>query len=368
MKIAFLAGYNSIHTVRWVNSLSERGNDVYLFTLHRKGDVLDSRVKKIILPILPPAGYYLNLPFIRYHLRKIQPDILNAHYASGYGTLGRLSGFSPYILSVWGSDVYDFPHSSESNHKLIVKNILSAQMVCSTSHAMAKVTKTLCPDLTAIHVTPFGVDTEIFYPDVSFKDKSTFTVGTVKNLKEKYGIDILIRSFAKTRRKVNKINPELAQKMRLLIVGEGTIKEDLIQLAAEEGISKITDFKGSVPYDRVPEFLNKMNIFAAFSRSDSESFGVAIVEASSCGIPVAVSDADGPSEVVVNNKTGLIVPREDVEASSEALFRLIQDFSFRKKLGDAGRSHVINNFSWDKSLDTMVNIYKLVLDSKTKQH
>ena len=196
MKIAFLAGYNVIHTVRWVNSLCERGHDVHLLSLHRKGDKLDPRVKKIHFPFSPPAGYYLNAPFVRAYLRKIKPDLINAHYASGYGTLGRLSGFHPYILSVWGSDVYDFPNYSARNRKLVMKNLLAADMVCSTSHAMAKVTKELCPDLTDIHITPFGVDTRKFIPDPLPEKVDHITIGTVKRIEGKYGVDILIRAFA----------------------------------------------------------------------------------------------------------------------------------------------------------------------------
>ncbi len=361
MKIVFLAGYNVIHTVRWVNSLCERGHEVHLLSLHRKGDTIDPRVKKIIFPFPPVAGYYLNMPFIRYYLRKIKPDLVNAHYASGYGTLGRLSGFHPYILSVWGSDVYDFPHHSAGNRRLVVKNLMSADMVCSTSHAMAKVTRNLCPRQKKISITPFGVDIIKFKPDSKQGSNTTLTVGTVKQLKNKYGIDILIRSFAVMRRKIKDKHPELSEMLRLLIVGEGPDKDSLIELAEENGVGEVTRFEGAIPHAEVPSFLNKLDIYAALSRLDSESFGVAILEASACGLPVVVSDVDGPSEVVNTDETGIIVPREDVMASADALKKLVMNNRLRDRLGAAGRTHVVRNYDWEKSVDLMESIYKGVV-------
>ena len=109
LKIALLAGISSIHTTRWANALAERGYDIHLLTQHRGGDVVSANVKLHYLPFQGNKGYFLNVPFLRVLLRKLKPDLLHTHYASGYGTLGRLSGFHPYLLSVWGSEVCDFP-------------------------------------------------------------------------------------------------------------------------------------------------------------------------------------------------------------------------------------------------------------------
>jgi len=356
MKIVLLSGYSAIHTVRWANGLCLRGHDVYLLSLHRHGDTLDPRVKLILFPFPPPVGYYLNVLFVRYMLKKIKPDIVNAHYASGYGTLGRLCNFHPYVLSVWGSDVYDFPHNSVRNRRLVVKNLKSADMVCSTSHAMAKVTKKLCPELQEICITPFGVDTDTFCPAGTGAGENTITIGTVKTLNHKYGIDILIRAFAEMRESISRGDSALADMLRLLIVGEGVDRDDLVQLAESSGIGAVTQFAGSVPYSKVPEYLNKIDIYAAFSRL--ESFGVAIIEASSCGVPVIVSDVDGPSEVVISGKTGLIVQRENVQESAAALEKLVRDKGLRQQFGSGGRVHVQTLYDWEKSLEIMENVYE----------
>lgn len=358
MKIAFLAGYNVIHTVRWVNSLAEHGHEVHLLSLHRGQEKLHPKVKKVVFPFPPPYGYYLNVPFLRYYLSRVKPDVLNAHYASGYGTLGRLSCYQPYVLSVWGSDVYDFPQYSARNRNLVVKNLKSADVVCSTSHAMAKFTRGLCPDLEDISITPFGVDIDTFSPPIHPPKSDYITIGTVKKLEKKYGIDVLLRSFAVMREKVALQSQALADQLRLLIVGGGSEEENLIKMAKDLKISDVTCFSGVVPYNKVPSMLNQMDVYVALSRLDSESFGVAIIEASACGIPVVVSDVDGPCEVVNNHETGIIVPREDVSISAAALQSLVEGSALRLRLGQAGRAHVVENYDWDKSVLILDDIYQ----------
>ncbi len=365
MKIVFLSGYNVIHTVRWVNSLCDRGHEVHLLSLHRKGDRLDPRVIKVILPFPPPLGYYLNVPFVRSYLRKVKPNLVNAHYASGYGTLGRLTRFHPYVLSVWGSDVYDFPNHTERNRKLVVKNLRCADMVCSTSHVMAKQTQKVCPSLMNINVTPFGIDVEKFFPQVNKIDNGNITIGTVKRLEPMYGVDILLKAFSSMRDELLNLKPEMAGKLRLLIVGGGSQLENLKNLATQLGIERVTFFEGSVLYKDVPSFLHKLDVYAALSRF--ESFGVAILEASSCGLPVVVSDADGPCEVVKNKQTGLIVHREDIEESAQALKKLVLNKALRVELGVQGRKHVVRNYSWDHSVDILEQSYKDIVEGYSSQ-
>ena len=121
MRIALLAGLTSIHTIRWANGLAERGHEIHVITCHSGGDPLLEKVTVHELPYKPPQGYFLNKFSLRKILASIQPGVLNAHYAIGYGTLARLSGFHPCVLSVWGSDVYDFPEKSFLHRMLLKK-------------------------------------------------------------------------------------------------------------------------------------------------------------------------------------------------------------------------------------------------------
>ena len=162
MRILFLSNAASIHTVRWVNALSERGHEVHLvykFDDTPKENIINAQVIQHKLKYSGTKGYFLNAIQLRKLTKKISPDIVNAHYASGYGTLVRLARLRPLVLSVWGSDVYEFPYQSKFKMKLLVDNLRYANVIASTSESMAEQVKLLMKEDTKnIIITPFGVD------------------------------------------------------------------------------------------------------------------------------------------------------------------------------------------------------------------
>src|SRR5690606_34807888 len=106
----------------------------------------------------------------------------------------------------------------------------------------------------------------------------------------------------------------------------------------------------------VPVFLNDWDIFVVPSRFESESFGVAAVEASAAGLPVIVSDVGGLPEVVDHERTGLVVRREDPTALADAIARLIDNPEERQRLGSAGRGKVEEMYDWRKNVEQMIQI------------
>lgn len=362
MKIAFLAARNCIHAVRWVNEMADRGHDIYLITMHSGGDAINKRIKICSLSYGPPLGYLLNAVSLKITLNDIRPDVLHVHYASGYGTLGRLGGFHPYILSIYGSDVYEFPYRSFINRNLVRQNLSAADWLCSTSEIMARQANQLCPGLKNLTVTPFGVDTGIFRPVPSLRNAEFITIGTVKKLEKKYGIDILIKAFAEVRKELEIASPGLVQKLRLLIVGEGPQKKELAELARRLRLTGVTEFAGAVPHCEVPGYLNRMDIYVAASRL--ESFGVAVLEASACSLPVVVSDVFGLPEVVKHGITGFVVESQNVSEVAGALIKLIQNQLLRLKMGKAGRERVLQNYKWADNASVMEAVYGAVVKGR----
>jgi len=274
MKIAILANIASVHTQRWVAALSERGHFIHLITLPKQAreqiefklgcSILAERerLRIHVLPFRAPAGYYLNLPWARWILVKNKPDLLHAHYASGYGTLGRLCKYHPYVLSVWGSDVFAFSDASSFNRRLLINNISVADWICSTSHFMANRTFNLCPQLKGLTVTPFGVDTDKFKPYTKVPFRDQVSIGTVKTLSEPYGIDILIRAFSRVCQRLRvgtPYNPQL--KLNLLIIGTGPQYGALKKLANELCMEGIVKFTGLVKHESMPEYMNQLDVY-----------------------------------------------------------------------------------------------------------
>lgn len=357
--IALLVPGNSVHAQRWVNAFAQRGITVHLITQHTPLPGMDPRVVLHLLPHHGGLGYFTNGPQVRRLLRHLVPDVVNAHYATGYGTLARWCKPFPLVLNVWGSDVYNFPAKSALHRWWLCGNLKYADRVVSTSEAMADHTRLLCPVLARPAVVPFGVDLALFRPSPRTTGTSApLVVGTVKTLAHTYGIDLLLRAFALL------VGGAGFPQARLRIVGNGPQCKALKQLAADLGIADRVDMAGGVAHGRVPEELHKLDVFVALSRA--ESFGVAVVEASACGLPVVVSDAGGLPEVVQDGVTGFVVPGGDPQEAANRIGQLLADDALRGRMGAQGVRFVNERYAWGYCVDRMLEVLRSTVEAHRK--
>jgi glycosyltransferase involved in cell wall biosynthesis len=201
-------------------------------------------------------------------------------------------------------------------------------------------------------ITPFGIDLSVFKPGEK-PGGGNLTVGIVKTLEPKYGVEYLIRAFAK----IKGTQPNL----NLLVVGEGSLRSGLEQLTNELGIAQQTRFIGRVPHQEVPEWLAEIDVFVNPSVHESETFGVAVLEASACEKPVVVSNVGGLPEVVQDGVTGFLAPPRDVNALAEKLKILIKDAKLRQRMGKAGREFVRKNCDWNNNAKIMEKLYEQLI-------
>ena len=357
LRILFLASAATTHTGRWVNAISAEGYEVHLLSLDPPQVHLDPAVRCHRSPFPPKWGYIANAPWARKLISDLKPDIIHAHYATGYGTLAALAGFHPTILSVWGSDVFDFPNQSALHRRLLKFNLARADKILSTSHVMA--VETAKYTRKPIEVTPFGIDLEQFKPCQvdSLFDASDIVIGTVKTLEEKYGIEYLIRAFSL----LKQAHPE--ESLKLLIVGGGSQEAYLRGLTRELGIATDTVFTGKVPHAETPRYHNMLTVSVTPSILDSESFGVAVLEACACAKPVVVSNVGGLPEVVEDGVNGFVVEPRSPEQTADAIERLLGDQDLRERMGRAGRERVRRLYDWRASVEQMVGIYGRMLET-----
>ena len=356
-KILFLADINSVHTARWVKSTIERGFKVALFSLSAKSSSWSDGLpdfEYFCYGISPEQlassqrfgklSYFSAQKKAKNFAKRMQADIVHAHYASSYGTLARKINHENTVLSLWGSDVYEFPKRSPFHRILFKKALRFPKVVCSTSKDMAREAQQYVNR--EIVITPFGVDTEFFKPAVQ-RQKDCCVIGTVKALEQVYGIDRLIKLYAALLEKTNR-------KTRLSIYGDGSQKEELMALTRALGIEKHVVFHGRVDGEQLLEAFQSLDVFVALSRR--ESFGVAALEAQACGVPVLVSNVGGLPEVA-SPKTGVIVDQNTPETWLESLLELI------KLRGDKAssiqtRDFVLTNFSNEVCVDKLIEVYQ----------
>jgi len=364
MKILLLGNVNSVHIIKWAKSLALNGIDIFIFSLNKYVVNDYKNIKNIEIycldedithneGALSKVKYLKALPKLKSVIDEYKPDILHAHYATSYGLLGALSGFHPFILSVWGLDIFSFPKKSFL-HKLILKyNLSKADKILSTSQVMAKETKLYTNK--DIEVTPFGIDMEQFKPmntKEELFDKDDIVIGTVKTLEEKYGIEYLIKAFKILIDKYKDLS------LKLLIVGGGSLDNSLKDLVKKLKIENKTIFVGKVPFNEVPKYQNILDIAVFPSIENSESFGVAVIEASACEKPVIVSNVGGLPEVVENGISGFVVPPKNEKALAQTIEELILHEDMRNKMGQEGRKRVNKLYNWEDNVKQMIKIYK----------
>lgn len=361
-RIAILTVATNIHAIRWINALAERGVDMVVITQQPPlpGDYHPS-VRFELLPFRGRLAYLLNALALPQVFARTGARLLHVHYAGGYGATLWLSGIRDALISVWGGDVYDVPGRSMLHRTAVCRALEKAVRVTSTSHVMKAQVERLGVR-TRVDVVPFGVDTSLFRPGLNPRQKNgRLVIGTVKTLAPKYGIDTLIRGFELALR-----DPAFrARDPELRLVGGGRARRDYERLTAELGLEDRIRFYGEIRHAEVPAMLSGFDIYAAISRDDSESFGVAVIEASACGLPVLVSDAGGLPEVVEDEVTGIIVPRSDPRAVARALLRLAADPALRQAFGAAGRERVKRLYEWSGCVDEMLAIYAQIIGRGT---
>jgi len=360
-KVLIVADPHASHTKRWANLLATSGCEVLVFGLPEyEMDGYEDSIKIETLGLSraffmqddsgSKIAYLKALPRLWQLIRAFRPDVLHAQYASSSGLLGALTGFHPFFISVWGTDIYDFPKGSTLRKKVIEFNLRKADRIFSTSHDMARETGYYTPK--DVIVTPFGIDVEKYFPAEREAKGERIVIGTIKRLHKKYGIDNLIRAFSEL------VHSMQDKDLHLEIAGSGEEEQNLRQLVSESGLEARVTFHGFLPIESVPKFLRSLDI--AVFLSHRESYGVAVLEASATGIPVIVTNVGGLPEVVSNGSTGFVVADNDQKAVVDSLTMLVNDVNLRQKMGEAGRDFVLTHYSAEKCNQHMLKMYGLL--------
>jgi glycosyltransferase involved in cell wall biosynthesis len=176
-------------------------------------------------------------------------------------------------------------------------------------------------------------------------------VGVVGSLTWRKGIEILLQAA-----------PSLFVKhpnCRILLVGDGPLRQHLVHTATQLGISHNVLFAGH--HEDVAGILAAIDIFVLPSLR--EGLGVAVLEAMAAARPVVASRVGGIPESVIDGETGFLVPPGDHEALSRSIIRLLDDPPLREQFGKAGREQVEAKFSVEAMVQQYEALYQELLSA-----
>ncbi|MGB8657743.1 MAG: glycosyltransferase family 4 protein [Candidatus Zixiibacteriota bacterium] len=202
-----------------------------------------------------------------------------------------------------------------------------------------------------VQVVHCGIDLTLYHQEPSVAKTPDPTVIYLGRLKKYKSIDHLLRAFSLVRRKI--------PNAKLVVVGEGDFKSELVGLARELSIGDGVEFTGFV--DEKEKVRRLQEAWVAVYPSLKEGWGLTNIEANACGTPVVASNVPGLRESVVHGKTGLLFEYGDVQELSHYLVKILCNVDYRQELTRGGLTWA-TKFSWDEAATRTLELIERVVE------
>jgi glycosyltransferase involved in cell wall biosynthesis len=304
-------------------------------------------------------GFFAYL-FLRRRLKALHQqynfDLIHAHYASPCGVIALLARrwmHVPVVLSIHGSDITYTVRQNPLGAAIIRWVFRNTDAIIANS------------TWTKEQIVHYGGDPERVQI-VRLGGNSPKAISLTKSTAEKDAIILLSVGYLEKRKghafmlqAIKHLRDE-GYNLRYVIVGDGTLRQFLQNMANTLGIEDIVFFEGYKPHSEVWSYFTQCDIFAL--PSWDEAFGVVYIEALGQGKPVIGCEGEGGPEDLktLGDCIELVKPR-DIESLTQALKRLIDDPDRRRQMGETGRKIVTEHFTWEQNAADTWAIYQQVL-------
>ena len=349
MHICYLANSENVHTQRWVRHFHGRGAKVSVISFS-PGKIDDVECHYVKTPFRSAFKYVFGLPRIRQLLKQLKPSILHAHYATGYGLVGACSGYHPFVLTCWGSDVLIAPNRSYVYRAVLRYVLKRADIVTSMAEHMTRRLPALGVEPSKVMTLPFGIDDTVFHPGLrrAVGSRDFPTIISTRNFERLYNVELLLRSLPDVRRRFSEV--------RCILVGHGTQREELRQEASRLGVESMIEFTGTISQGEVAQRLAACDVFCTLAYSDGNN--VSLNEAMACGCFPIASKIPANEEWIVDGQNGFLVPVDDPEAVADAICRALCHPELREKAAIVNWQIIQERGLWRKSMERMEEVYQ----------
>lgn len=326
-------------------------------------------------PLFATYLYYLGyIVRIALNLRKQQCDIVHIH---------NFSQFVPIVKAV-NPNVKIALHMhcewlTQLNHKMIERRLRNSDLIISCSEYITQKTRLAFPQFAdRCHTVYNGIDVNNFTPENKTRigrtgdgHKRILFIGRISPEK---GVHILLDAFKKVLDRCPKTNLQLVgpqtpapieyivalsddpKVLELATFYTGSYLSHLSEKISPDLVNRVTFYK-YIPYLDLISYYHNAHLFVFPSVWD-EPFGMPIIEAMACGVPVVATRGGGITEIIEDGKTGLLVERGNDDMLAKAIQRLLENEGLCRSLGNAGRQKVIKSFSWDSISDDLLSKYR----------
>jgi glycosyltransferase involved in cell wall biosynthesis len=363
LRIAFLGDPSSIHMRRWVNYFAERGHDVTLLLPK------DWPIEPDLLPSVsverftrfaargrfPPASFLRGRRSLRRALAQIRPDLLNAHYLTTNGWHAWMSGFHPYVVTLWGSDVFLTARESRDFAAYGRLSLGAADMVMVNSAALRRGALELGAPSDRTEMVQWGVDLTRFGPGpdpTALRARLGLggrrVIFSPRGLAPLYRHGVVIQALAL-----------LPSDVVVVMTARHCVAEELAAVRGkidELGLADRVVILPEISDAEMPDFYRLAEVVVSVPASDSTS--AAILESLASGLQVVAADLPGVREWLFDLEPSLLVPVDDPGATAAALARALdRDPEERARLGRQARAIVEDRADQAKSLARVEALY-----------
>ena len=308
-KYLMLADGNSPHTYKWAKELDEFF-DLYIVSLNGVSNELllllgENNIFNYKHITKRSGGNYDVLKYLgrlACLIKKLQPDIINGHYITSYGTLAIIASLmarfrGKVVLSAWGSDILVAPYKNKLYYHLTKYVLRNAWLITSDSKYMTDKIKQICKSVDVM-TFPMGIE-KITEVDERQKDDELFFSN--RSLEKCYNIDKVIKIFYHLCFENNN--------RKLIVASDGAEKDDLMKMVYSLNLQNNVEFVGYLDSKKQADYYKSSRWY--FSVPESDSTSVSLLEAMSYGCIPIVSDIPSNREWVIDGDNGIVVGNEE---------------------------------------------------------
>jgi len=363
LRLAYLSIGRHIHTERWLTWFARRGHQVHLLTV-QPGPIPEVTVHDIrTVPGPKPLRYAVSLLRVKRILTRIRPDLLHTHFLTGYGYWGVFSGWRPFVLTVWGDDVYVTPHQSLLKNRLARRALRRADLVTGDSRDIVDACVALGADPGRCEVVQWGVDFSRFHPGVSgdsVRERLGIPAGAPVLLSTRsftqpyYNIDVVVEAAVRLR--------ERFPSLHAVVAGNEGDDARFREQAARTGVGDWMHWPGRIPHRELPAWINASTVFLTVPSVDATA--VSLLEAMACRAAVVATDLPSAAEWITDGETGLAVPPRDTGALVGAVSRFLEDPGLRRRTGEAAEAVVRARADHDRNMARVETLYYDLVETR----
>ena len=292
-------------------------------------------------------------------------DVMHMHYAVPHATAAFLAReiykperYLPFITTLHGTDITlvgahksFLPVTRFSIEQSDAVTAISQYLATETSRTFGYDEVEIIPNfINAAHY--YRRNNQALRQELAPNDEHLLM--HVSNFRPVKRITDCVRAFALIQAKMR---ARCEQCVRLVMCGDGPEREKAELLAAELGVAEDVIFAGSVP--NIADYLSVADVFLV--PSETESFGLAALEAMACEVPVIASRVGGLPEVVREGETGYLIPVGDIQAMAARAGELFDNENFRAAMGRRARAVAIEEFTTERVIPQYVQLYERVI-------